>query len=145
MVNSSVKSEIARAIQSLSLTPNEIQLLEEEKSREIFKKCADRFLNSQNSRWWWEDFKETSFSIPDLERPFEHLDEYIPHGEKKVWLMVQDDEDDFYPIYDCQADIIGPLIGECFAFEYYIIGKNLSWLLCENHHSILIGTGDFGT
>ncbi|HMU04188.1 MAG TPA: hypothetical protein PJ990_11205, partial [Saprospiraceae bacterium] len=106
-------------------------------------KCLDRFVNSGDRKWWWEDFKDISFSIDSLEKPFEHLEEYIPDIESKVWLMVEDDEEYFYPIYICSPKIIGKLIGECFGIEYYIIDINLKWLICENHHSRLIGSGNF--
>ena len=139
---SHVKEEISKAIETLSLTPGDIKLLDYESSREIFEKCQSRFVNSIARRWWWEDFKDVSFCISDIERPFEHLEEFIPDSENHVWLMVEDDQADFYPIYDCSPKKIGALIGECFAFEYYIINKDLKWLLCENHHSRLIGAGD---
>jgi hypothetical protein len=138
-----VKEEISNAIQTLSLTPNDIELLDYERGHKIFERCLNKFVNSGDRRWWWEDFKDESFSISNLEKPFEHLEEYIPDLENHVWLMVEDDEEDYYPIYTCNPRKIGNLIGECFGFEYYIISKDLKWLLCENHHSRLIGTGDF--
>jgi hypothetical protein len=44
----------------------------------------------------------------------------------------------------CEASIedIRDVIGECFGFEYYVVPKGLEWLLCENHHDILIAVGD---
>jgi hypothetical protein len=33
------------------------------------------------------------------------------------------------------------IIGECFGFEYYLVAKDKSWLLCENHHNRVIGVG----
>jgi hypothetical protein len=138
-----VKNEISIAIQNLNLGEQFIELLGDKTGHEIFQKCLERFVNSGDRRWWWEDFKDISFSIDDLEKPFEHLEDYIPELDKNVWLMVEDDEELFYPIYDCSPKIIGQLIGECFGFEYYIISKNLEWLICENHHSRLIGTGNF--
>jgi hypothetical protein len=89
-----------------------------------------------------EDFKQVSFSFLDYERPFELLIDIIPETNDKVWLMVEDDQEDFYPIYETRPEIIQELIGECFCFEYYIIDKNKDWLICENHHNRLIGIGD---
>lgn len=138
-----VKEEIFEAIQTLSLATNDIELLDEKNGHEIYAQCLDRFVKSGDRRWWWEDLKDPSFSISDHKNPFEHLEEYIPNLENHVWLMVEDTEEAFYPIYDCHPRVIEKLIGECFGFEYYIISKDLQWLLCENHHSRLIGAGDF--
>jgi hypothetical protein len=45
-------------------------------------------------------------------------------------------------VYESRAEIIGFVVGECFAFEYYIIDKEKEWLLCENHYNLLIGIGE---
>ncbi|WP_409340264.1 DUF6756 family protein [Paenibacillus sp. MBLB4367] len=34
------------------------------------------------------------------------------------------------------------ILRECSRFEYYIVSKKYSWMLCENHHGCLFGTGD---
>lgn len=123
--------------------PEDFRLLDKKNGNKVFEKCLGHFVKSGNRRWWWEDFKNYSFSVSNLEKPFEHLEEYIPELERNVWLMVEDDSEGFYPIYDCNPRVIKSVIGECFGFEYYIISKDMTWLLCENHHSILIGSGSF--
>ena len=68
-----VKEEISNAIQTLLLTPDDIELLDDNMGLEIFNKCLNRFVKSGDRRWWWEDFKSTSFSVSNLEKPFKHL------------------------------------------------------------------------
>ena len=121
-----IKDEISKAIKTLSFPLNDIQLLEPERNKVIYEQCLNKFVNSGDRRWWWEDFKDPAFSVSDFERPFEHLEAYIPDLEKHVWFMVEDDENDYYPIYDCNPRILTKLIGECFGFEYYIIDKDLN-------------------
>ena len=41
-----------------------------------------------------------SFDFVDYEKPFQKLNEIIL--KKKVWLMVEDDQEEYYPIYDCE-------------------------------------------
>jgi hypothetical protein len=138
-----IKEEISIAIKSLGLTSEDIIGLDYETGKKIFSECLNHFVKSGDRRWWWEDFKQYSFSIDHYEKPFEHLNELIPDLNKKVWLMVEDDQEEYYPIYDCNPKIIKDLIGECVGFEYYIIAKDKKWLICENHHSRLIGAGEF--
>jgi hypothetical protein len=45
-------------------------------------------------------------------------------------------------VYDATPAAAQAVIGECYGFEYYLIAKDLSWLLCENHHDTLIGIGE---
>lgn len=33
------------------------------------------------------------------------------------------------------------IIGDSFAFEYYLIHPSFSWLVGENHHSIMFAVG----
>jgi hypothetical protein len=137
-----VTEEIVNAIGTLNLDGSDIQLLDKAEGRKIFDDLLTHFVNSGDRRWWWEDFTQKSFSFSDYERPFEVLNEIIPETKEKVWLMVEDDQEDFYPIYEVRPQIVQQIIGECFGFEYYIISKNKDWLICENHHNRLIGIGD---
>ena len=139
---SRVINEIKQAINTLDLTLEDVQLLPPNLGEIIFKDCLAHFVRSGDRRWWWEDFnQEVSFCIEDAELPFERLNEIIPELESKVWLIVEDDDEPFYPVYEIVAKRITEIIGESFGFEYYIIPKDKSWLICENHHSQLIGIG----
>ena len=136
-----VSQEISTAIKTLKYSEEQIKLLDFDTGKELYYELLDWFVNSGDRRWWWEDFKQDSFEFQEYERPFEKLDDIIPDLKEKVWLMVEDDEEEFYPIYDCIPSIIGKIIGECIGFEYYVIDKNKGWLICENHHDRLIGIG----
>jgi hypothetical protein len=136
-----VEQEISIAIETLRLSDNQINKLDYEKGKKIYYEFLDFFIKSGDRRWWWEDFNEDSFDFIYYEKPFEHLIDIIPDLTENVWLMVEDEHEDYYPIYDCNPSIIGQIIGECFGFEYYVIDKNKEWLICENHHHRLIGLG----
>ena len=137
-----VKDEIIRAIKTLGLNDQEIKLIERNKAEKIYNDCLDHFVKSGDRRWWWEDFTQGSFDFKNYDHPFKYLNDILPDLNKKVWLMVEDNQEEFYPIYDCNPKIIGQIIGECFGFEYYVIDKDRKWLICENHHNRLIGIGN---
>jgi len=136
-----VSQEITNAINTLEFSTEQIKKLDLDTGKSVFHELLDFFVKSGDRRWWWEDFAQDSFNFIDYEKPFERLNEIIPNLEKNVWLMVEDDQAEYYPIYDCDPSIIGQIIGECFGFEYYVIDKNKDWLICENHHNRLIGIG----
>lgn len=137
-----VKTEINQAIQKLGLNTDEIVVLNNEVGEATYYDCLKHFVKSGDKRWWWEDFKLPSFSFENIENPFEHLNEIIPDLSKNVWLIVEDTFEPYYPVYDVKASIIKDLLSECFLFEYYIIAKDKSWLICENHHNRMIGIGE---
>ena len=136
-----VINEISQAIQILGLNDSDIYLLDKKCGQEIFDEFENYYVNSENRRWWWEDFKQNHFTLKYSDKPFELLKNIIPTTEK-VWFMVEDDQEPFYPIYDTKPEIIGNIIGECFAFEYYVMDKNKKWLICETHHGRLLGIGE---
>jgi hypothetical protein len=137
-----VTQEIENAIKTLKLEYNDIRPLDKNEGKKVFDELLSHFVNSGDRRWWWEDFKQKSFSFQSFDKPFEILNEIIPETKDKLWLMVEDDEEVFFPIYETQPEVIQQVIGECFGFEYYIIDKNKDWLICETHHNQLIGIGE---
>ncbi|WP_103070119.1 DUF6756 family protein [Aquimarina sediminis] len=134
-----VKTEIEQAIKTLNLQPADICLVSDGKG--LYLELLNHFVTSGDRKWWWEDFRQEPFYFIEYKRPFEHLIHIIPEKTNTVWLMVEDDEEDYYPIYNCKPSVIGKLIGECGAFEYYVIDQNKQWLICENHSDQLIGVG----
>ncbi|MDH7447590.1 DUF6756 family protein [Aquimarina sp. 2201CG14-23] len=135
-----VKTEIAQAIKTLKLKQEDICLVSDVKS--LYLELLVHFVKSGDRRWWWEDFKQEAFYFKEYEFPFQQIINIIPKNVDTVWLMVEDDEEKYYPIYNCKPSVIAQLIGECTAFEYYVIDKNKQWLLCENHSDQLIGVGE---
>ncbi len=136
-----VTLEFENAIKKLNLGEDIVYKTDLATNRKLYLQFLDHFVNGKDRRWWWEAFK-TSFVFVKLEYYPEHLNEIIPDLTKNVWFMIEDDQEDFYPIYDVKPTLIGDLLGECFGFEYYIINKNMDWLICETHHNELIGIGD---
>ena len=137
-----INTEIFNAIKILSLTENDIKLIDPEESELIYKDCLQHFVKSGDRRWWWEDFKQPYFVFPKFELPFNHLNEILPDVTEEVWLMVEDVFESFYPIYDVKPQLIQNIIAECIGFEYYIIQKDKEWLICETHCNDLLGIGD---
>lgn len=44
-------------------------------------------------------------------------------------------------IYETTPAVAQAVIGECYAFEYYVVARDLGWLVCENHHDVVIAGG----
>ena len=59
-----------------------------------------------------------------------------------MWLIAGDSLDRSFVVCEGSIEDIRDVIGECFGFEYFVTPKDLDWLLCENHHDVLIAVGD---
>ncbi len=67
--------------------------------------------------------------------------ESSPTLEEKIWFVAEDDTLPYYPVYETTPAVAQRLIGQCYGFEYYLAAKDLSWLLCENHHDVVLALG----
>jgi len=135
------KEQVDDVIMQLKIPPEDIRLLDFNTNKKVYFDCLDHFVKSGDRKWWWEDFRQKYFILKDLEN-YDVLKEILPDTEEKVWFMIEDDEDPFYPIYEVKAAFIPIILSEYYYFEYYIINKNKDWLLCENHHDRVYGIGE---
>jgi hypothetical protein len=139
---SDVTDEVGMAIGRLALSER-VQRLPVEDAARINAELLNSFVVGGDRRWWWEAFREPSASkaFPD-DMGFEHIVELVPNRAEKCWFVVEDTSSDSYPVYEATPEDVVSIVGECFAFEYYIAPKSKHWLICENHHGRIIGVGE---
>jgi len=68
--------------------------------------------------------------------------EIVPDPNERVWFIAEESRLPFYPVYEATPNAAQRVIEECYGFEYYLVAKDMTWLLCENHHGWLIGVGE---
>jgi hypothetical protein len=138
---SDITDEVDKAIEALGLVP-EVRRLPDVHERLLYSELVGEFLSGKDRRWWWEAFTKPSASVLFSDSMgFKHIPELVPSATEPCWFMVEDSESDTYPIYEATPELASKIIGECFAFEYYLIAKDKRWFLCENHHGLVIGIG----
>jgi hypothetical protein len=139
---SQVKNEIQSAIQRLGLTDSDIRLLADEEGSRVFNEALSYFVVSGKRCWWWEDFRFPNTSVRFTDSAgFTYIEKIVPNKTEKVWFIVEDDQLPLSPVYDASPETIQTVIGECYDFEYYLVAKDLSWLICETHHDMVIAIG----
>jgi hypothetical protein len=139
----SIREEIQEAVTSLALPADEFATVPDAHARALFDSFLAHFTGGVDARWWWEHFVQptSTLSVADG-KAFTRIWALVPDARAKVWFVAEDDQLPFYPVYDATPAAAQSVVGECYGFEYYLIAKDLSWLLCENHHDTLIGIGD---
>lgn len=136
---SQITEEIENAINLLKLSTS-VKRVDASDEEELFYDLLNTFVEGGDRRWWWEAFKAPSdFFCP--ESGYEELTSLVPDRNEKVWFVVEDDQLPNYPIYEASTEQIVKIIGECFAYEYYLVPKDKRWLLCETHHKSIVGVG----
>jgi hypothetical protein len=138
----SIREEIEDARRRLELSTEEFTEVPEGEARALTGAFLSKFTGGVDSRWWWE-----RFTLPEASHRFEdgkgftRITALVPDAHEKVWFVAEDDELPYFPVYDATPAIAQRIIAECYGFEYYLIAKDLSWLLCENHHDLVIAAG----
>ena len=139
---SDVTDEVEMAIGRLALGER-VQRLPVEDAARITAELLASFVVGGDRRWWWEAFREpiASKAFSD-DMGFKYIVDLVPNRAEKCWFVVEDADSDSYPVYDATPEEVASIVGECFAFEYYIAPKSKHWLICENHHGRIIGVGE---
>lgn len=75
-------------------------------------------------------------------RGYEAIPEIVPDADAPVYFIAEDDAASFYPVYLTTVRIATSLVAECFGFEFYLLPTDYSWLIGENHHDVIFGTGE---
>ena len=100
-----------------------------------------QFVIKGNPRWWWEHFpSSTSRHFPKGDG-CSQLVKLLPNPDEPVWFVAEDFVSPEFSVWEASPRDIQAILGECYAFEYYLIQKQFQWLLCENHHDVLIAVG----
>jgi hypothetical protein len=137
-----ITDEIEAAIQGLNLS-GVVRQLPEEEAVPLHAKIQAAFVDIPGRRWWWEGFTQPCATAQFADdNGFTRLPLLVPLPKEPCWFVAEDTDSSLYPIYEATPEQAARIIGECFAFEYYLVAKNLQWLICENHHGRVIGMGE---
>jgi hypothetical protein len=58
-----------------------------------------------------------------------------------VWFIAEDHVAPEYSVWEASVQDIQAVVGECSAFEFYVIQQQFRWLICENHHNVVVAVG----
>jgi hypothetical protein len=136
----SLATEIGRAAQALGLAPHEFLALPEAGAQAIRATVLAAFAPTVHGRWWWEGLQGTSRAAPDG-GGWRLLSVIAPDPDERVWFIAEGQESRGWFVFDTTVARASMVLGECYGFEYCVVAKNLSWLVCENHHSVVIAVG----
>lgn len=144
-----IRTTLQEAARALGLPPKDFELVSPYRYRPILVEIVDRFTRLGARRglpalWWWEHFREPTFGIQHRQA-YELLPRLVREDEK-VWFVAENwggrKKDGNFWLFEGRLGAIVAILAEAHAFEYYVVSRKLDWLLCENHHDVLIGTGE---
>ncbi len=136
---------ISAAIKKLALEA-ELRLVAPHRFQAILERIvAERTTLTKDgvsALWWWEALREpVSYSAPPDALTL--IRSLLP-SEEQVWFVAEDGSKKIgnFWLYEGTVAAACSVLQECPAFEYYLVAKKMSWLICENHHGQVIASGE---
>ncbi len=145
---SDVRAEMIQLKTQMKLTDDEFRVLSlYDDYKGIEETIYQTFCKIENGKsrpvWLWECLKQEVYSAYLSEQPENHLAELIDSNEI-IWMgalgTVREKSKIWF--YEGKIESMQKLLSEtCHFDEFYFISKKYDWLICINHHDILIATG----
>lgn len=130
--STSLKCEIKAALMAAGISAKEV-----ENKGQVLSRVEASFVKDRPRAWWSSLAVAPKIYTFNDNSAYLHLDEVAPPTTDDVWLIVDEDNDEKF-VFSLPLSKIKNIIEECRYFEYYIVDKNLKWLLAENDHGDLI-------
>jgi hypothetical protein len=133
------RDEVERSIASGGLHVTQFLTLE---AQRLYREVERRYAAREGARWLWEDLRlpGVSRSFND-DRAFERLSHLVAEVSDDLVFFPASDGDLVFA-YRGTIGAIVLILGACPFMEYCIVPASLRWLLCENHHGVLIAVGE---
>ncbi|MEO0414580.1 MAG: DUF6756 family protein [Verrucomicrobiota bacterium] len=105
----------------------------------VLNQIAERFLcngsRDLKSIWLWLSFRDPIITVqPD--NPMRWLRDCLDPS-MEYWFIATE-EDGKYWIASATGAAVIKVIEEMYGFEYYVVDREMGWMLCENHHGVFI-------
>jgi len=138
----SERDEVTRAAHELVLPASEFRILSEQEAAPVLSNIEAHFVKEAGHRWWWEAFRDS----PTAQTHFAdgtgwgYLSRIVPPESGLVWFVVEGDPE--FVLCEATVEAVQSVIGECWAFEYYLVSQSLDWLIGENHSDVVFTIGE---
>lgn len=129
-----IKEEIQSAANQLKIIAEEISTKE---SEEIINKVITSYTSGNRDRYLWEGIiNEVAINDKDA---WQWINKFISNSEA-IMFFNPSDEKKVYRFTN--GDDVVAILSETYGFEFYITNRAVDYLLCFNHHDVLIACGN---
>ncbi len=129
-----IKKEIISAAERMNVSISE---MEEAQTSYLVHGVIEKYTNGKKSTNIWENLVD-EFSVND-KNAWIWIEDYISDNEAIMFFNQEDEKNAF--LFHNGHDVVS-LLGDTYGFEFYLTNRNIDYLLCFNHHDVLIACGD---
>ncbi len=129
----SIKEQILSAANTLNVIVYGIAILETEK---LISGVREKYCGVDNTTYIWENLiNEVAVNNKDA---WLWVGDFIGDSEIIMFFNPSDEREAF--TINKGSDVVS-ILSETYGFEFYLTNINFDYLLCFNHHDVLIGCG----
>jgi hypothetical protein len=142
----SLRETLTETATDLALDDKRFRLLGPHEYQSVLSVVAEHFLDvgakGLDYYAWWENFKGSTASF-HTRHAYKLLAKLLP-PDQALWFIAEDSnkKNAGFWVYEADAEAIVQVLAQSHRFEYYVVSKKRDWLLCENHHEVLIAVGE---
>lgn len=112
---------------------------------DILVATTERGLRNRNRYWLWEDFVDPHYSLPpSLTMDLMDL-RCLGDPASRVYLLLEDWNDTkkvgYHWVLEGTLESALSVLAEMHLLEFYLVARDMSWIVAENHHGYWIGAG----
>jgi hypothetical protein len=137
-----IVDEIEAACRTLALEDADFRRLPELEAKRIYEQVEAHFVGSQGKNGWWGNFRQPAARANFLDQHgYERITQIAPDAAR-AYLIPEPGGQGWPPVYACSVRAAQQLLGECYAFEYYLVAEDRQWLIGENKHGVMTAIGE---
>jgi hypothetical protein len=104
--------------------------------RGIAERFLERGVRDMPCVWWWDCWKNPDPSLQPADA-LTYLESRLPR-EPSFWFLASEEDGKFW-VAKASGEGIIRVLRNVHYFEYYIVSRDLQWIISENHHGVLSG------
>jgi hypothetical protein len=136
-----VDEELLDEFRVLLTSMDALRELSDMEALAVVDEIARRFVDKEESVWWWQSLKCDSVRLPYGDTDgLALLGELVP-AESKIRLVITDDEPRPWRVFEGEARKILTLLRELRFFEYFIASEDCRSVIFDTHHNALVAAG----
>lgn len=128
-----IKNEIIQAAKKLNIKILEISKI---KTEITINKIINKYADGKKNNFIWENFKK-EFSVKN-KNAWKWIEE-ISYDQEIIMFFNPSDESVAFRF--CNEKDVTAILKETFGFEFYLTNKTMDYVICFNHHDVLITCG----
>jgi hypothetical protein len=136
-----IDDDLLKEIEEVSRIIGDIHMLPIIEATSFIKEIEEKFVSDGSKRWWWTSLLNENIRLSYKEDGLSILETLVTSAGQ-LRLVVTDDSDPPWPVYEGKFEKLLELLKGCRFFEYFVAPGDVSWVIFDVHTNELVVAGN---